>query len=93
MYRRNPRFTVEVRNNGSAFEEGLLDKLRMGQVESNGLGIGMLNIDERIRLLCGRQYGLQINNEQGYAVVRAVLSKRIPAPAKGEKYVEDHSGG
>ncbi|MCI9457537.1 MAG: histidine kinase [Oscillospiraceae bacterium] len=86
-------FTVEVRNNGSAFEEGLLDKLRMGQVESNGLGIGMLNIDERIRLLCGRQYGLQINNEQGYAVVRAVLSKRIPAPAKGEKYVEDHSGG
>lgn len=75
------RFIVKVRNNGSAFEENFLEKLRSGLISPNGFGIGLLNIDERIQLLCGQQYGLRVYNEEGCAVVCAVLSKHIQSSA------------
>lgn len=83
IWEENSNCIVEVRNNGSVFEEQLMDKLRCGQISPRGFGIGMLNIDERIRLLCGSNYGLKIYNENGYAVVRAILSKKIQSTHKG----------
>jgi two-component system sensor histidine kinase YesM len=83
---------VQVSNNGSVFEEGLLEKLRAGQMKAQGLGIGMLNIDERIRLLCGPQYGLETDNCQGCAVVRAVLSTHLNDREKETEHVENDPG-
>ena len=34
----------------------------------HGFGIGLLNIDQRIRLLFGEEYGLTLSNEHDFAV-------------------------
>ena len=50
--------TIQVRNEGSNFEEELLEKLKNKSRSPHGFGIGLLNIDQRIRLLFGEEYGL-----------------------------------
>ena len=58
---------IRVKNNGSVFEEDLLEKLRSRKKQPNGFGIGLMNIDQRIRLLFGDTYGLELNNEDDCA--------------------------
>lgn len=61
--------TIQVRNEGSNFEEELLEKLKNKSRSPHGFGIGLLNIDQRIRLLFGEEYGLTLSNEHDFAVV------------------------
>ena len=75
---------IYVKNTGSEFQEDLLNKLRNQEVKEKGLGIALLNIEERIQLLFGEQYGLQFYNEQEHAVVKMEIPY-IPAD-KGEHY-------
>ena len=70
---------VEVRNNGSFFEEGLLEKLQQSKEQASGTGIGLLNIHQRIQLLFGAEYGLTLYNQDGFAVA----SIRIPITCQG----------
>ena len=65
--------SIQVKNEGSAFDDGLLDKLYSGQREPHGFGIGLLNIDQRIKLLFGKEYGLSLSNEQGFAVAAITM--------------------
>ena len=52
---------IRVKNNGSVFEDHLLEKLKSREKQPNGFGIGLMNIDQRIRLLFGDAYGLELN--------------------------------
>ena len=72
--RENTCLFIEVANDGSVFEENLLEKLRSHRKEASGFGIGLLNIEDRIHLLFGEEYGLSFCNRDGFAV--AVI--RIP---------------
>lgn len=67
---------ISVKNEGSFFEEELLEKLRSKTRKPNGFGIGLLNIDERIRLIFGDEYGLSLSNEGGLAVATIRLPFR-----------------
>ena len=58
---------IRVKNNGSVFEDHLLEKLKSREKQPNGFGIGLMNIDQRIRLLFGDTYGLELNNEDDCA--------------------------
>lgn len=60
--------TIQVRNEGSNFEEELLEKLKNKSRSPHGFGIGLLNIDQRIRLLFGEEYGLTLSNKHDFAV-------------------------
>lgn len=64
------RLLVEVRNSGSEFEEELLKRLREGVAQTHGFGVGLRNIDQRMRLTYGEDYGLTLLNENGFAVCR-----------------------
>lgn len=64
---------IRVKNNGSAFEDGLLEKLRKHVKEPNGFGIGLLNIDQRIRLLFGNACGLILKNEDDCATAEIYI--------------------
>lgn len=64
------RLLVEVRNSGSEFEEELLGHLREGSAQTHGFGVGLRNIDQRMRLTYGEDYGLTLRNENGFAVCR-----------------------
>lgn len=66
--RKEDTLYIQVRNTGSRFEDGLLDKLKSGEITPKGFGIGLQNIDERIRLMYGPGYGLTLFNENDMAV-------------------------
>lgn len=61
---------IYVKNNGSRFEENILYRLRSSELSSRGLGIGLINIEERIKLMFGPMYGLTLYNEGELAVAR-----------------------
>ncbi len=67
---------IQVCNEGSHFEEDLLEKLRNKRRSPHGFGIGLLNIDQRIRLLFGEEYGLSLSNEGEFAVATITLPYR-----------------
>ncbi len=64
---------IFVKNDGSAFEEGLLLKLKNHQASARGFGIGLVNIDERIKLMFGGSYGLTLYNEGDLAVAQITI--------------------
>lgn len=59
---------IIVTNTGSVFEDDLLEKLRASQIIPHGHGIGLLNIDKRLKLTYGEEYGLELHNEEDRAV-------------------------
>lgn len=67
---------IQVRNEGSRFEDDLLEKLRNKSRNPHGFGIGLLNIDQRIQLLFGDEYGLTLSNEDDFAVATITLPYR-----------------
>ena len=70
---------IEVKNNGSSFEEHLLEKLETEEIQPHGFGIGLLNIHKRLLLAYGNDYGLRLINAEEeltgeeYAIVQIAL--------------------
>ncbi|MDD3335192.1 MAG: sensor histidine kinase [Eubacteriales bacterium] len=64
---------IRVRNTLSEFESDLLEKLRSKQIRANGFGIGLLNIEKRLKLTFGEEYGLILRNENGCAVAEITV--------------------
>lgn len=69
------RLRIEVENDGSEIEDGIIEKLRSRQVKARGNGVGLINIDSRIQLLFGPEYGLQAKG----GMDKTVVSFEIPA--------------
>ena len=67
---------VYVKNNGSVFEDDLLEKLKTNQIPTHGFGIGLLNILERMKLTYGEGFGLTLYNENDQAVARLAFPLR-----------------
>lgn len=68
-------YLIKVSNTGSQFEEDLLQKLRDNQTLPKGSGIGLNNIDSRLKLLYGSHYGLHLYNENKMATVVLLIPK------------------
>jgi len=56
---------VVVGDNGPGMPEETLEQLKDGTLKARGNGIGLANIDDRIRLAFGEGYGLRIRSEPG----------------------------
>ena len=50
----------QVKNSGPAPEANLMEKLRSGQIVPKGNGVGLLNIDQRIKAVFGEEYGISV---------------------------------
>ncbi len=73
-YEENGMIHIKVTNNGSQFEEDLLYKLEHGIVKSHGIGIGLLNIHQRIQLIYGSDYGLSLYNpDEDHSVAEIII--------------------
>lgn len=80
---------IYVKNTGSEFQDHLLDKLRNHEIKENGLGIALLNIQERVQLMFGVQYGLSFYNENDYAVVKLEIPYlQVNQVTRGAEYVK-----
>lgn len=78
-------YVINVSNTGSRFEEDLLWKIEHRQIIPQGSGIGLPNIDARMKLLYGENYGLSFYNQDGMAVVMLRIPKvNKPFSKKGE---------
>lgn len=54
---------IIVEDNGPGMGAELLNEVRSFTAKTRGQGIGLRNIDERIKLLFGPSYGIQIESE------------------------------
>jgi len=66
---------IEVIDNGIGVSEEFIENFKKGVVESKGSGIGLKNIEERINLFFGEEYGLEINGQDNGGTIVKV---RIP---------------
>ena len=73
---REAALKILVKNSGSAFEDNLLELLDTQQKTPNRSGIGLLNINKRIKLLFGDAYGLSLYNEDEFAVAAITIPYR-----------------
>ncbi|MNY09464.1 Sensor histidine kinase YpdA [compost metagenome] len=55
---------LAVEDTGPGMPSGIIDRLRSGEVTTKGKGIGLLNIDDRIKLAFGEVYGLQVDESK-----------------------------
>ena len=56
---------ISVSDNGPGIDAQTMEDLKRGTVRSKKTGIGLTNIEERIKLMFGGQYGLDIDSEPG----------------------------
>lgn len=61
---------IYVRNTGSLFEEHFMEHFQNRTLKTHGFGVGLQNINDRLRLTFGETYGLSFYNEEEYAVVQ-----------------------
>jgi two-component system sensor histidine kinase YesM len=61
----NDEIILTVKDNGPGVDLNKLEKLQNMEIEPSTSGIGLKNIDERIKIIFGNQYGLRINSEKG----------------------------
>lgn len=62
---------IEVKDNGPGMSEDVIEKLRNKELETKGFGIGLNNIDKRIKIIFGERYGLSFPSkpDEGTTVV------------------------
>jgi two-component system, sensor histidine kinase YesM len=58
-----------VKNNGSEIDPDILNKIENKEIRPNGSGIGLTNINQRIKIIFGSDYGLSFQNVDGCANV------------------------
>lgn len=67
------RLHFYVRNTGSEMEEGLLEKLKSGEIKPHGHGVGLINIDSRVKMQYGEEYGIRLYNIDEWAVAELII--------------------
>lgn len=77
---------ISVKDNGPGMTQEMVDKLLSGQVTSTskGSGIGVANVDERVRLYFGREYGLQIHSEPDEGTEMVIHLPKAPYKEEAE---------
>lgn len=60
---------IRVSNTGSQFPDNFFEALQKKQYTARGFGIGLLNIDQRLRINFGQPYRIRFYNEDDWAIV------------------------
>lgn len=66
---------IRVSNSGSLFADDAQAKLERREVQPHGFGIGLLNINQRLKLTFGDDYGLTLYNEDDMAVAMITIPR------------------
>lgn len=66
---------IRVEDDGPGMAPEFLTELRGGRIQTRGKGIGLSNIEERIKLTFGSEWGIRIDSEPN---VRTAIHIRIP---------------
>lgn len=78
------RILVAVENDGSEIDVDIMEKLREKRVQPKGHGIGLINIDSRIKLLFGQENGLRVENTaDGVIISFCIPAEKAAAASPG----------
>ena len=72
-YQEEDKLLIRIEDNGPGIDPLILQKVKEGTVKPRGTGIGLNNIDTRIRLFTGEQHGLRIENLLGKGTAITVV--------------------
>lgn len=75
----NTLIKVQVENSGSLIDTRILEHLKDQTVKPKGNGIGLLNIDSRLRILFGDDYHLNFDNRNNMAIVSFSIPRKAEA--------------
>ncbi|MBM7582215.1 two-component system sensor histidine kinase YesM [Caldicoprobacter guelmensis] len=56
---------IWIEDNGPGMDKDFVEKLNRGEIESRGSGIGIKNINERIKIIFGLEYGVNVSSVLG----------------------------
>ncbi|ALP35296.1 hypothetical protein ASL14_02975 [Paenibacillus sp. IHB B 3084] len=73
VYQEEDKLFIRIEDNGPGIDPLILQKVKEGKVNPKGTGIGLNNIDDRIKLYAGEQYGLRIENLSGKGTAITVV--------------------
>ena len=76
-------FNLIVEDNGPGMEPQILEKIKKGEIETRGQGVGLNNINDRMKLSFGEEYGIKIDSAPNEGTKVIIV---LPYD-KGEEYV------
>ncbi|WP_299094033.1 sensor histidine kinase [uncultured Metabacillus sp.] len=56
---------IVIEDNGPGMDDATIKAIFKGEIKPKGTGIGLRNINERMKLMFGEAYGLQLESERG----------------------------
>jgi two-component system sensor histidine kinase YesM len=71
------RAELVIANSGPPIDTEILEKVSSGAVKAKGMGIGLNNINARIKLAFSEEYGLEFRNGGGFACVIVKIPLRV----------------
>lgn len=83
-------FCLFIEDDGPGMASNTLELLQRGELRTNGKGIGLSNINERIKLAFGEAYGLRIDSKLGHGT-RIIM--KLPGEMEETYHVQSASGG
>lgn len=76
-----------VEDNGGELEEDILEKIESKTVIPKGNGVGLSNVDTRLKLSFSEEYGLFISNINGHSVVKICIPYKNKQDSKEQEAV------
>jgi two-component system sensor histidine kinase YesM len=74
----NSDILCSVADNGDGMDPQILDKLKLGTVKAEGNGMGLTNLNERLKSLYGPEYGVQVeHSDMGGALISFRVKKEV----------------
>lgn len=84
----NDDLIIKIRDNGCGMSEQKLEQLRerlaTGTVEKFTTSIGMVNVNQRIKLFYGEKYGIEIESKVNGGTEVTMRIPRVPLKGKGD---------
>ncbi|MCC3359402.1 cache domain-containing sensor histidine kinase [Bacillus sp. REN16] len=72
-YQEKDTLFIRIEDNGPGIDPYILQKLKEGKAKPKGTGIGLNNIDSRIKLFAGEEYGVRIESLVGQGTAITVV--------------------
>lgn len=87
----------QVLNNGPAPAENLMDRLKEGTLKPTGNGIGLMNIQQRISTVFGKDYGVHIFRQNDNTVaqirIKCISAEEYREEKQNGQALQDHDRG
>lgn len=71
--REGEQVRIQIKNTGTSFAENFLEKLKNNEITPTRHGIGLLNVDSRLKIFFKTGYRIEFYNEDGLAVADVTI--------------------